>query len=140
MRSGYAERASQVAIVLLAFLIALPVVTDAAPRKVTKEFADQLFRNPATPQDMAFARSVKERVGAIVATPVAPAAGGAKQPSRTAQGARSVSSPDWWAHVTVDARSGHVRLGGRTLTPAQRASVESAVKGLPDVGSWDWGN
>jgi hypothetical protein len=145
MRSRYAERACQVATVLLALLVALPVVTDAAPRKVTKELADQLFRSPATPQDTALARSVKERVKAIVAsetkpTPVAPTAGGATQPSGTGKGARSLSSPDWSARVTVEARSGHVRLGGNNLTPAQRALVESAVKSLPDVTSWGWGN
>jgi hypothetical protein len=43
-------------------------------------------------------------------------------------------------NVTVDVRSGHVRLGGRNLTPAQRTAVESAMNGMPDVGSYDWGD
>ncbi len=123
--------------VLLTHLIALPVATDAAPRKVTKELADQLFQSPATPQDTALARSVKARLqamGAASATQTAPGSS-----TKAATSGASVSQ-GWWANVAVDARSGHVRLGGRNLTSAQRAAAESAVKGMPDVMSWDWGN
>jgi hypothetical protein len=121
---------------LLALLIALPFVADAAPRKVTKELADQLFRSPATPRDTALAQTVKDRLRAM-------GAAGSKTTAtspRTAPASGAYTSPDWWVNVTVDARSGHVRLGGRNLTPAQRTAVESAMNGMPDVGSYDWGD
>lgn len=123
-------RALQHAILLiLALLVAVPALSDAAPRKVTKEVADQLFRGAATPNDVALAKAVKDRLQAIraqSATPT-PAAG---------PGAKGF----WWDQLTVDTRSGYVRLGGPKLTSQQRATVEGVVKATPGVESWDWGN
>jgi hypothetical protein len=124
-----------IALGLLALLIALPLPSDAAPRKVTRELADQLFRSPATPQDTALARTVKDRLRATGAASSKTTAAS----TRTAPTSGAYTSPDWWVNVTVDARSGHVRLGGKNLTPAQRTAVESAMNSMPDVGSYDWG-
>jgi hypothetical protein len=124
-----------IALGLLALLVALPLPSDAAPRKVTKELADQLFRSPATPRDTALAQTVKDRLRAMGAASSKTTAAS----TRTAPASGAYTSPDWWVNVTVDARSGHVRLGGRNLTPAQRTAVESAMISMPDVTSYDWG-
>jgi hypothetical protein len=125
---------------LFVSLNAWPVVTDAAPRKVTKELADQLFRSPATPQDAALAQSVKGRLQAMGAASATTATPGSVQAAPVKGAAKAYTSPDWWVNVAVDARSGHVRLSGKNLTPAQRAAAENVVRSTAGVESWDWGN
>jgi len=136
-------RKSRLALVVLAGLglLALTAAMPMAAYAAKTLTLDDLFRSPATPQDTALVAAIKGRLqaaGAASSRTTSPAAPGAQAGAR--EGAQALW--DWWIKVGVDARNGHVRLNGSTLTPQQRAAVEGVVRGTQGVQScsWDWGN
>jgi hypothetical protein len=137
-------------LVILILLMALPVVTDAGAPAAPGSTRTMMkstgivydFQSPAGPQDLALVQSVSTRLESMGSTKTQSAAPAGLTDPGSVRGRKVPVFQEGQASffVTVDARNGHVRLGGKNLTPQQRIAVEHIVRSTAGVQSWDWGN